>query len=205
MSGPMRGAYGGPPGGYPSAPPGNAARGRQLAAVKCAACHGPDSNSTIPQSPKLAGQNPDYLYSQLLAFRSGARTSEVMAPVAAGLSEADAADLVLFYSEKPIRPDPVTNQALAQEGETIFAERSSPGAPPCAMCHSANGGRMPMMGMMGSIGPIPNLYGQHAAYTVDQLNRYASGARPDGVMNNIAAALSESQRKAVAEYLVGLQ
>ena len=73
------------------------------------------------------------------------------------------------------------------------------------MCHSGNGAQAPMMGMMGSVGPISNLYGQHAAYSVDLLNRYASGARPDSVMNNITEALDESEREAVAEYIAGLQ
>lgn len=190
---------------YPEAPPGNAALGQRIAASHCAACHGTEGNGTEPQFPKLAGQNPAYLYRQLQAFRSGTRTSPAMAQAVAGLSDAQMAGLARFFGEQSIRPDPVTNPGLARLGERVFFERGGQGAPPCAACHSANGGGMRMRGMMGGGmgGPIPNLYGQHAAYTLDQLNRYASGARPDGVMNRIATTLSEAERRAVAAYLAG--
>ena len=62
-------------------------------------------------------------------------------------------------------------------------------------------GRMPMMGMMAN---VPSLNGQHAAYIVDQLNRFMSGERQAMMMGRIAAALSETNKKAVAEYLSGL-
>lgn len=187
---------------------GNADHGRVVAAAKCAVCHGADGNSTNPQFPKLAGQNPDYLYQQLEAFKSGTRKSTVMAPIVAQLSGADAADVVQFYSQQSVRPDPVMDRAAADEGEPIFLGETAARVPACAMCHSANGQRMPMMGggmMGGNVGPIPNLYGQHASYLVAQLDQYASGGRTDGVMNSIAGALSESQRKAVAAYLSGLR
>lgn len=67
---------------------------------------------------------------------------------------------------------------------------------------------MPMMRMMGRgmMVPIPNLYGQHASYIVKQLNDFAAGRRQGAMMNGammnrIAAALSEPDRKAVAAYL----
>ena len=58
--------------------------------------------------------------------------------------------------------------------------------------------------MMGMMANAPNVSGQHAAYIVDQLNRFASGERPAMMMNRIAAALSEPNKQAVAEYLSGL-
>lgn len=192
-----------------AAPAGNAAHGRQLAAGTCAACHRSDGNSTDPQYPKLAGQNATYLYDQLLAFKAKTRPSAVMAPLAATLSDQDAVDLARFFSAQPVKPDPIEDRALARTGESIFTgsgSRGAGGAPPCAMCHSAAAARMPMMGMMG-VNPatIPNLYGQHAAYIVDQLDKYASGERPDGVMNQIAAGVGAADRKAVAAYLAGLR
>ena len=68
-------------------------------------------------------------------------------------------------------------------------------------------GRMSMMGMMGGgmMGHVPNLNGQHAAYIIDQLNRFADGTRQDSVMNRIAAALSEIDKRAAAEFLSGLR
>ena len=54
----------------------------------CAACHGPDSNSTNAQYPRLAGQHADYVASQLVAFRDGIRkNSPQMADIAAKLND----------------------------------------------------------------------------------------------------------------------
>ncbi|MHB8408991.1 MAG: c-type cytochrome [Acidiferrobacterales bacterium] len=209
----MSGPYGRPGAGSGSAPPGNADQGRQIAAAKCALCHGPDGNSTDPLFPKLSGQNPAYLYNQLLAFKNKTRPSAIMAPMAADLSEPDAADVASFYSTQRIRPDSVKDRTLAKEGEQIFGGRASrPGVPACAMCHGPGGARRPaMMSMMGGMmAPIPNLYGQHAPYLVEQLNNFATGRRQGAMMNGammnrIAAALSESDRTAVAAYLSGLR
>ena len=137
-----------------------------------------------------------------------------MAGIVAALSDADMADAAAFYGEQRRRPDIVRDQHLARIGERIFTA----GMPSCAMCHGFAGqpgmmGRMPMMGMMGrgmmgmmgsrAMADVPNITGQRAAYILDQLNRFASGERQSTVMNRIAAALSETDRKAVAEFLSG--
>ena len=42
----------------------------------------------IAEAPNLAGENAIYIDTQLKAFRSGKRASDVMGPVAAGLDDA---------------------------------------------------------------------------------------------------------------------
>jgi cytochrome c553 len=54
----------------------------------CSGCHGADGIAVIPEAPNLAGENTIYLDTQLKAFRSGKRASDVMGPVAAGLDDA---------------------------------------------------------------------------------------------------------------------
>jgi cytochrome c len=42
----------------------------------CVACHGKDANTPIlPTYPKLAGQNPEYAYNQMLDIKSGVRSN----------------------------------------------------------------------------------------------------------------------------------
>jgi cytochrome c len=42
----------------------------------CWACHGKDANTPImPTYPKLAGQNADYAYNQMMDIKSGARSN----------------------------------------------------------------------------------------------------------------------------------
>lgn len=192
---------------------GNPQQGARVAETKCVACHQADGNSADPKIPKLAGQNPAYLYWQLWAYKTGARRSDIMSGIVATLSDSDMADAASFYSSQTIRPDPIKDQRLAAIGERIFFAGVGPGmVPPCAMCHgSPRQEGMPMMGMMRMMMPMmgimasaPELNGQHAAYIVDQLNRFASGERQATMMGRIAAMLSETNKKAVAEYISGL-
>lgn len=66
----------------------------------CAACHGPDGNSTIPDNPKLAGQHYDYLLKALKDYKAGARKSPIMAPMVANLTQRDIEDLAAYYSSQ---------------------------------------------------------------------------------------------------------
>ena len=58
-------------------PPAFALDGAELFQTKtCSSCHGKDAKTPIlPIYPKLAGQNPDYAYNQMLDIKSGARAN----------------------------------------------------------------------------------------------------------------------------------
>jgi cytochrome c553 len=195
--------------------------GRKLAEAQCAACHGVDGNSTDPQYPKIAGQNPYYIRLQLRAFKSGARQSDIMSGIASMLTETQIVELTRYFSEQQVKPDGVKDPQLAAIGARIFHFPAG-GAPPCIACHGGGGygpgfghggmmgGRGGMMGghmgmMMGVSGVVPNLYGQHADYIVRQLAAFARGERRSNVMSPIAAAWRKQDHRAVAEYLSGLR
>ena len=203
-----------------------ALHGKKLAETYCAGCHGVDGNTTAePQYPKLAGQKAYYLRQQLHAFKSGARKSDIMSGPAQAISDAQIRELARYYSDQPVKPDPVKDPKLAATGARIF-RYASRRAPACAACHGEGGfgpggmmgrgmmggrgmggmmggGRMGMM--MGNTAAVPNLYGQHAAYIVQQLDAFAKGTRRGTVMGPIAEAWREKDRQAVAEYLSGLR
>jgi cytochrome c553 len=71
--------------------------GRTKAAV-CAACHGLDGRSQMPEAPNLAGQVQGYLLEQLQAFKSGQRHNEQMAIIVKPLSPQDMEDLAAYYA-----------------------------------------------------------------------------------------------------------
>ncbi len=76
---------------------GDVAAGKKKAAV-CAACHGLDGNKTLDNTyPKLAGQYPDYLLKALKEYKSGKRVNAIMAGQVQSLSEADLANLAVYY------------------------------------------------------------------------------------------------------------
>ena len=66
----------------------------------CAGCHGADGVSTVPSFPKLAGQQRDYLYHSLLAYKSGKRKNPIMAGQVQTLSDEDMQDLAMFFSKQ---------------------------------------------------------------------------------------------------------
>lgn len=75
---------------------GNAQAGHAKA-TQCAACHGIDGISKLPEAPNLAGQTEVYLVKSLNDFRSGARQNEMMSIIAKSLSDSDIANLAAYY------------------------------------------------------------------------------------------------------------
>lgn len=78
-----------------------AAADREAGRVKartCIACHDERGLSVRPDAPHLAGQVELYLATQLRAYRSGARPSEIMKIIAAPLSDEDIDNLAAWYA-----------------------------------------------------------------------------------------------------------
>ncbi|WP_337879535.1 cytochrome c [Rheinheimera sp.] len=76
------------------------AAGQAKAAV-CAACHGADGVSMMPDYPNLAGQKEKYLQLAITAYRDGGRKHAVMSPMANGLTDADIANLAAYFASLP--------------------------------------------------------------------------------------------------------
>jgi cytochrome c553 len=76
---------------------GTPAAGKAKAGL-CAACHGLDGRSQMPEAPNLAGQVEGYLAAQLRAFKSGERHNEQMSIIAKPLSSQDIDDLAAWYA-----------------------------------------------------------------------------------------------------------
>lgn len=78
---------------------GDAAAGKAKSGV-CGACHGTVGMAPAHFSayPNLAGQQEKYLVKQLADFKAGTRKDPIMGMQAAGLSDADIANLAAYYS-----------------------------------------------------------------------------------------------------------
>ncbi len=189
-------------------PPGVAERGgARSAELYCAVCHGPNGNSETPEWPSLAGQHAGYIAGQLALFRARARSSAEMTPVAQTLSDADIADLAVYYAAQiPKRALP--DQAFAAGGgeELYMKGDAARGLAPCASCHGAAGAG-------NSAAGSPGLRGQSAKYIDSQLTNYARGlrypAQGNGVspsrntliMTSIASQLTPAENRAIASYI----
>jgi len=179
---------------------GDPAKAQQIATTVCVACHAADGNSTTAANPKLAGQHPEYITKQLTEFKSGVRKNPIMAGMAAGLSPEDMKNLGAYFGEKKPAASSAKDQALVALGQKIFkGGNQSSGVPACAACHGPNGAGIPVQ--------FPRLAGQHAEYTLAQLNTFRTGDRANDaakMMRVIAAKMTDQEMKAVAEYISGL-
>ncbi len=165
----------------------------------CAACHGADGNSAIAANPKLSQQHPEYLVKQLQEFKSGKRNNAIMKGFASTLTDEDMKNIAYWAASKPAKAGAASDKALVALGERIYrggiADRQIAA---CAGCHSPNGAGIPAQ--------FPRLSGQHADYTVAQLNSFRDGSRGNSIqMAQVAAKLNDREIKAVADYIAGLR
>lgn len=181
---------------------GDAAAGEAKSAI-CAACHGADGNSMVPNWPKLSGQHEQYLVRQISLIQSGARPVPEMMGIVVGLSAGDIADLAAWYSTQTIAGG-VADEAQAALGERIFrAGNAESGVPACMACHGPAGEGNPLAG-------YPALAGQHAVYTGNMLTRFRKGENwgegdaSSQVMNGVASELTDEEIAAVSSYIQGL-
>jgi hypothetical protein len=181
------------------------AKGQQVAANVCAACHLADGNANAPANPKLAGQHPEYLVKQLYNFRvkPGAKEAEranaVMAAFAAQLSDADIVNVSAWYASQTLKPSSAKNKEYAELGQKIYRGGiPSKGVAACAACHGPAGAGVPSQ--------YPRLQGQWAEYTETQLLNWRQGVRKNNAqMAAIASRMSDLEIKAVSDYIAGLR
>jgi len=73
--------------------------GKKKAAEACAACHGPEGAKPVtPDTPRLAGQQYDYLVQVLTEYREGKRDNAVMTAMAKQLTASEIRDLASYFS-----------------------------------------------------------------------------------------------------------
>ena len=161
-------------------------------AAVCAACHGPDGNSTQPIYPNLAGQTSRYMYLQLRDFQEGRRPNELMAPMVAGLSRDEMRALADYYSKQ--KPKPVNFKIDPEKARLgkLKAEETL-----CTMCH---------LGGFAGQNEIPRVAGQHFDYIVKQLSDFKARKRSNdaGNMTSVSNTLSDKDIENLGHYLMGL-
>lgn len=183
----------------PAAPKVDLAKGSASFAAVCAACHGADGNSSVPTQPTLAEQHPEYLVKQLQEFKSGKRNNAVMKGFATMLTDEDMKNIAYWVASKPAKAGFAKDKDLVTLGERIYrggiADRK---VAACVGCHSPNGAGIPVQ--------YPRLSGQHADYTVKQLQSFRDGVRKNSPqMKDVAAKMNDREIKAVADYIAGLR
>ncbi|HEY2137572.1 MAG TPA: cytochrome c4 [Xanthobacteraceae bacterium] len=161
-------------------------------AQACAACHGDKGVPLQNTMPVIWGQQQGYLFLQLRDFKSGARKSDIMGPIAQGFERDDMLALALYFSQKPW-PDlqeprpPADVAAQAQKAAAAIG---------CNTCHQS--------GYLGD-STQPRLAGQRKEYLQQTMLDFRNRTRGNNPgMTDLMLAISEADIAACAAFLAAL-
>jgi cytochrome c553 len=160
----------------------------------CTACHGPNAISAMENVPSLAGQTDSFLQWQLVYFRGGARKSDVMGPIAEGLTDEDIRNLGAYLShltppEPPSGSAPDTDEAV----RTLVAQNR------CTNCHTEQ---------FTGLKAAARLAGQREDYLLKALRDFKSGARSGSgmaAMADVVYPLSDDDLVKLAHYVASFR
>jgi len=165
----------------------------------CSLCHGLTGESVSPLVPKLAGQQKDYLTSQLTDFTQHGRTDAAGNRYMGGLTHLTGTQIVeladYFSSQSAMKAQADTPDA---RGESIFRQGlPQTGIAACSSCHGVDG--------RGN-GLVPRVAGQHAMYMARQILRLHQREQgtPGAAMKPTEHALSQADAESVAQYMTTL-
>lgn len=161
--------------------------GKKVAAF-CANCHGEGGNSTNPDIPNLAGQNPGYLLDQVRQFAEGKRKNEFMEGMIRALKPEETIGMVVYFAAQPVTPHKAgVSPALVLRGKDLFHKN-------CFRCHGENG--------LGSE-KFARIAGQQQGYLSKTIKRYRAGSvqRSDPLMAAATSLLSDADIDALVAYV----
>jgi cytochrome c553 len=167
----------------------------------CSACHGLQGISANPEWPNLAGQNSTYLIKQLNDMKAGThRSASSMAGIVASLDQQDIDALAVYYAKMPAAQGSTPKQFI-KRGEQLYRGGDlSKHITACIACHGPKGTGNAQAG-------FPLIAGQHAAYTIMQLNAFKKKSRTNDlnhIMHDISSRMNDDDIEAIAHYIEGL-
>ncbi len=194
--------------------------GANPSALPCMTCHGTDGKG-MPAAgfPRLSGLPEAYIAKQLGDFKAGLRENPIMQPIAQSLSDEEVAAVAQAYAARPkvhIKPAPAERPQMGTGAWIALRGAWDRNIPECTLCHGPSG--------VGVGTAFPPLASQGAEYIEAQLMAWRGTAAvpatkktkavaalpptrrndPNGLMQHIAASLTEAEIKAVAAYFASL-
>jgi cytochrome c553 len=176
--------------------------GESAAVRNCTWCHGTGAQG-YTVAPRLAGQRPQYIMSQIKSFREHSRNNpfskQYMWGAVAALDPHTARDLANYFGT--IRPKPANDgdSTLASRGRTIYMD----GIPEanivsCYACHGPNA---------EGVRDIPRLGGLSYSYLKGRLEQWGQGyhSTPGSPMPMVATHLGPEDVEALTSYLSFVQ
>jgi cytochrome c553 len=169
-----------------------------LAVRNCTWCHG-TSGQGYTVAPRIAGQRPQYIESQIRSFHDRFRdnpfSTQYMWGAVAALGPGTAHALAQYFASIAPKPANDGNKALAARGRTIYLE----GIPEanivsCYACHGPDA---------EGVRDIPRLGGLAYFYLKARLEQWGRGyhSTPGSPMPMVASQLGPDEIEALASYL----
>ncbi|MDD7985013.1 c-type cytochrome [Lentisphaera marina] len=138
----------------------------------CASCHGTDGEGNQKMlSPRLSGQNIEYIKHQIISYKKGWRASDpknpqsiIMAEIAKNLSDDELNKISTYIKNVSSEKEVHRVYGNTLRGERLYRENG------CSYCHgdSAEG---------DSVNKVPRLNHQHGWYILKQLKNFKNGTR----------------------------
>jgi cytochrome c553 len=172
--------------------------GESAAVRNCTWCHGTGAQG-YTVAPRLAGQRPQYIMSQIRSFRERARNNpfskQYMWSAVAALDPHTARDLANYFATIPPKAANDGDSTLASRGRTIYMD----GIPEanivsCYACHGPNA---------EGVRDIPRLGGLAYFYIKGRLEQWDQGyhSTPGSPMPMVATHLGPEEVEALTSYL----
>ena len=172
--------------------------GESAAVRNCTWCHGSGAQG-YTVAPRLAGQRPQYIMSQIRSFREHTRdnpfSKQYMWGAVAALDPHTARDLANYFATIPPKAANDGDSDLAARGRTIYLE----GIPEaniasCYACHGPNA---------EGVRDIPRLGGLAYFYLKGRLEQWGQGYHSgvESPMPMVARHLGSNEIEALASYL----
>src|ERR1700686_108925 len=172
--------------------------GESAAVRNCTWCHGTGAQG-YTVAPRLAGQRPQYIMSQIRSFREHSRNNpfskQYMWSAVAALDPHTARDLANYFATIQPKPANDGDSTLASRGRTIYMD----GIPEanivsCYACHGPNA---------EGVRDIPRLGGLSYSYLKGRLEQWGQGfhSTPGSPMPMVATHLGAEEVEALTSYL----
>ena len=164
----------------------------------CTWCHGTSAQG-YTVAPRLAGQRPLYLETQIRSFREHVRdnplSKQYMWGAVASLDPGTVRDLAAYFATIPPRPANDGDRALAATGRAIYLEGiPDANVAACYACHGPNA---------EGIRDIPRLGGLSRFYLKARLEQWGQGYHSvaGSPMPIVSRSLAPNEIEALTSYL----
>jgi cytochrome c553 len=154
----------------------------------CAACHGEDGNSKLPNVPSLAGQPEFFVLNQLFLMREGVRRIEAMDGIVKNMKDDELQALAVYFSKLPPKASgEKINPELVKQGEALAAKMR------CASCH---------LPTLAGQEQMPRLARQRIDYMIDAMKAFRDNKRSgaDTAMTAVIVGASDADLTALAHF-----